>query len=308
MDQIVFTITCPYCKRNLKCPARLVGRENPCPGCQKPFLIPFPVAVPIEQQQGDGSEVCGGVTWDFSESEDDMDDSVVRSASVSADEEKCGLRPQLICRATVKKCSVLPEVFVSFPKKVFSIRDDLLPARIRVDRDESLEMPISASETGNACFFQEEKALLSRMYEANALLVELPLMRDGRQVFEFNVLGFGELHGRMLAGAVGAGMNQLLGFNQDLVDHVFRLGPKNTEALIGVLCKSKLLHNDQFDEARRKGLALFAAVQAFGEKRHVAEIYGHIEGSKINDPFQIAVYNNLSPATRREIGETVISE
>lgn len=169
-------------------------------------------------------------------------------------------------------------------------------------------MPLSTSETGNACFFEQTNQLLCRLEGANRLLVELQLMGRGTSVYEFNVGGFGQLHRRMLVGAVGARMDQLSGFNQELVDHVVRLGPKNTEALIDVLCKSQVLRTDQIGEAQRKELALFAAVQAFGEKYHVAEIFGHVEGAKVNDPFSIAVYNNMSPAVRHVVGKLTIAE
>jgi hypothetical protein len=291
-----------------------VGREKPCPGCKKPFFIPYPVAVPVEQQQDDTSEACGDVAWSFRETVDAMDDNVVRSATVPAADERCGLRPVFVFQATVSKCSVMREVQITFPKKVFSIRDDLLPARIRVDGEEPQGMPIGVNafdETGKACFFNEQtkkNVLLNRLQEATHLLVELHLMKHGQQMFEFNVQGFGEIHRRLIAGAVGASMDQLQGFNQDLVDEVFRRGPQNIEALIELLCGKKFLRNDQVDEARRKELALFAAVQAFGEKYRVAEIFGYVEGGKVNDPLSMAVYNNLPNATRHRVGDLTICE
>ena len=308
MSQVSFKITCPYCKQNLKCPAKLVGYERECPGCQRPFFIPIPTAIPLEQPQDDPREVGGDIVWEFNETKSAMDDSVFRTAVVSAKEEKCGLRPQLNYRAAVNRCSVMQEVFVSFPKKVFSIRDELLPAGIRIDQGALRKIPISPSETGNACFFEKETSLLNGLQGANQILVEVQVLRHGTQVFEFKVNGFGDTRCKMYAGAVEANPNQLLDFNQDLVDHIIRLGPKNIEGVVEALCKSKLLRNDQVNKARRKELVLFAAVQAFGEKYHVAEIYGAIEGSRINDPFPIAIYNNLCAETWRKIEKLVITE
>lgn len=182
-----------------------MGREKACPGCQKPFFIPYPVAVPVEQQQDEASEACGDVAWQFSETVDAMDDSVVRSATVSGADEKCGLRPQLVCEVRVTKSRVFRHVFVSFPKKVFSVNDNL-PATIRLDGDESFGMPIGVDHAnpGNTCFFNPHPleavdSFLYRLQEANRLLVELVLLRHGRQVFEFDVRGFGEFYRRLIA-------------------------------------------------------------------------------------------------------------
>jgi hypothetical protein len=262
----------------------------------------------LADQAGQNAEGSDDGAWEFSESERNIDDVIVRYATLPANEHQCGLSPQLLCRTELKQCSVIRSAIIDFGTKVFSIRDELLPATVRFDQTDSLKRSISASETGNACFLAEPHILITRLLEASRLLVAIQLMRFGTRTFEFKVRGFDGVQSKLLAGAVGATAKQLLGFNSELVDHVFRLGPRNVDALIEVLCTEKLIATEQIGAARRKELLLFAAAQALGEKYHVSEIYGFTEGRRINDMFAMVVYNKLSAATRGVVGKLMISE
>lgn len=308
MQEIAFSITCPYCKQKLKCPAHVVGAKRPCPGCHRQFFIPFPEAVPVEQEQSNGEIATHDGNWEFTTTDNSIDDVLIRSATLVAIEEKAELQPQLNCRTKLRGCSVAQEVFVSFPSKVFSIRDELPPARIRVDGDEPLTLPISTSETGNACFFQSPDGLITRWHEARRVLIELRLLRHGTTVFEFDARGFATIYDKLIAGAVEGRLQQLKDLNPEIVDYVLRIGPKNLNALIEVLCKSRFLEDHQIEKARRKDSQLFAAAQAFAERHHAGEIYGYAEGSRLNDPFSILVYNALTASTRSLIGKLTIFE
>jgi hypothetical protein len=308
MKPFSFSITCPHCDTSLRCPPGLVGSEQSCLGCNRSFFITLPVAVPIEHT---GSEVYSAFEespWEFSETTHSMDDSIVRIACVSSEAAPAGVTAQLVCRTTLRKCSVTQEVYVGFAEKVFSVRDDLPAARVRFDENEPKVLRISAAETGKGCFFSDDQVVFTQLEESSHALIELCLMRHGTNVFTFDVGGFSDIRRRMLSGAVEADSRDLRRLNPEIVNHIYRLGPKNVDALIEVLSGDRALSHERFDEARRKGYILFAAAQAFGEKHRVAEIYGSVEGERINPYFWMAVYDHLSEATRAKIGSLTIAQ
>ncbi len=305
MKTLTFELNCPACDKRLRCPPELVGRNSTCPKCQSPFYISPPRAVAIETASQAVAESPSN--WAFDETVKSIDDSIVRVAKVSATN-STGIVPKLCFRTTLQRRRVLWELYCIFPQKAFSIREPLLQARVRIDQNKPLSIPISPSQTGDACFLGETWDILNQMQNGNTLYCELAIMKTGTETFEFPVAGFAEIHRRMLQGAVATTWTALQEFNRDIVEHVLRIGPKNLDALIEALSRTKLLSPEQLSSAAEKSTALFSAAQEFGKKHHVYEIYGALTGNKPNDPFAIAVLNNLSLQTRDMAGKLYIMD
>ncbi len=227
-----------------------------------------------------------------------MDDSCIRTLTASSLNQTDGIRADIIVRARVKACSVMQDILLAFPKKVFSIREDFWSAKVRLDKNDAVNFPIKPSESGNSCFLEEEEALVRGLLSSERMLVEVYLLRIGSTVFEFNVCGFNEAYRSILSKAIDADSNDLLEFNRRIVDSVFRFGPYNTKALVEVLQKKRLLKDGEIESAMRKGRVLFSAAQRFAEKSRASEIYGHLEGSRMNWPLSSIVHQNCSPELR----------
>lgn len=304
MDKITFDLECPSCSGHLKCKPTHVGRKTKCPKCNVDLRITKPRAVLFQR---DAPVPPKESAWSITESLKSIDDSIVRVASLAASDET-EIPANLIFRSNLRLCSVSCDLYISFDNKVFSIRDDLPPCTIRFDQTPPKRAALSVSERGNACFFTNSTELIASLQSAMRMLVEVSLMKFGTRTFKFETYGFDLICQQLLSGAVSAKWSELQVYNQDIVDYLIRIGPRNLENVISVLTSKNFLPAEYTASARVKSIQLFAAAQSFGEKHGVSEILGHISNGRANDPFSIAIYNCLSPKLKTQAGKLYISD
>jgi hypothetical protein len=305
MQNTTFELRCATCGKKLRCAAKLAGKQRPCPSCgaivsipaapNDDELVPSQLVSPADQNEALSQ-------WSYSEVVDPFDDSIIRSVETGNATSHSPYQAYLRCTCMIRRCSVRHEVAIEFDKKVFSVRDALTPARIRLGSSKCLDINITANDTGTACFFSHPWLIARSLHDVDSLLVGLNLLRVGMQSYNLDVTGFTQMHQYLLREIVDADLSGLESFNQDVVAHVLLIGPRNLEFYISVFLQHRILTEDDVPKAKRKSTRFFAAAQCFAERMHTAEIFGALANGKMNVPLHLAVHGSLPDHLHQQYG------
>jgi len=236
--------------------------------------------------------------WAVEESRNAMDDTLFRVAAIEERNPQKQKAGTLVFSAKIFPGSVLPFLYMAFPKKIFSKREEFVRFRFRFDQEPPSELTFNPSEEGADAHVENSGKIYVPMISASQLLVELPTMSTGLRTLKFHVEGFAHILNAFVGEAIGFPVQELSMYHPSITDYLLRCGPKKmaciVEALNGVRPRKKLP-----SYAGRKSHDIFEAVQDFATVQRASEIYGRFEEGKSNDSWSSRLYNSANPELKR---------
>lgn len=249
--------------------------------------------------------------WFVDEAQDEMSDQLHRVASVRelvAEGGNVKEEGMLVISSKIFSYSVLPFLYFSFPRKIFSKREEDVKFRARVDKNPPIDLIFNPSDTGKDAHVDNPGQIYVPLIEAESLLVDLPTMSTIKRM-KFNISGFDDVLEWFLQGMLMFPVADLRKYNSSIVDSLLRRGPKSLECIFETLKSLGYLNNkDIFFGKKTK--EIFEAVHRFAQDYRASEIFGLFEtqSRSPNNSWSYSLYNHARGGIKERWGKLKISD